>query len=256
MRFAKPVIAVSLCLCAAAAAAQTLSTEEDKTLYAVGLALGRNIENFGLTPAELALVTSGISDAALKKKPKVDLDTYGPKIQGLAQQRMSANATVEKKASAAFLEQMAKQPGAQREASGVIYIPEKEGTGEMPTAESTVKVNYHGTLRDGTVFDSSVQRGQPVTFPLNQVILVLDPRRAEDEGGRQGQARLPVRHRLRRHRSRPDPGRRRTGVRGRAARHREAIGRARSRRARRRLRSAPCRTPVTEAPPGFRAALL
>ncbi len=170
MRFAKPVIAVSLCLCAAAAAAQTLSTEEDKTLYAVGLALGRNIENFGLTPAELALVTSGISDAALKKKPKVDLDTYGPKIQGLAQQRMSANATVEKKASAAFLEQMAKQPGAQREASGVIYIPEKEGTGEMPTAESTVKVNYHGTLRDGTVFDSSVQRGQPVTFPLNQVI--------------------------------------------------------------------------------------
>ena len=54
--------------------------------------------------------------------------------------------------------------------SGLQYIVEKEGTGASPKATDTVKVHYHGTLTDGTVFDSSVKRGEPATFPLNQVI--------------------------------------------------------------------------------------
>jgi FKBP-type peptidyl-prolyl cis-trans isomerase FkpA len=150
--------------------AQTLQTDQDKTFYALGLAIGGNIKEFKLTAAELAFVTAGLSDSVTGKQAKVDLATYGPKIQGIATERAAAAATTEKQAAGAFIAQMAKEPGAQRSDSGVIYIPVKAGTGASPTATSTVKVHYHGTLRDGTVFDSSVQRGQPISFPLNGVI--------------------------------------------------------------------------------------
>ena len=150
--------------------AQNLQTDQDKTFYALGLAIGGNVKEFKLTAAELALVTAGLSDAVLGKQAKVDLNTYGPKIQGIATERAAQAATVEKQAAGAFIAQMAKEPKAQRSATGVIYIPVKEGAGASPTATSTVKVHYHGTLRDGTVFDSSVQRGQPISFPLNGVI--------------------------------------------------------------------------------------
>jgi FKBP-type peptidyl-prolyl cis-trans isomerase FkpA len=154
--------------------AQNLQTEQDKTFYALGLAIGGQVKDsvqaFKLTPAELAIVTAGLNDSLTGKQAKVDLNTYGPKIQGIATERAAAAATVEKQAAGAFIAQMAKEKDAQRSASGVIYIPVKAGTGASPTATSTVKVHYHGTLRDGTVFDSSVQRGQPISFPLNGVI--------------------------------------------------------------------------------------
>jgi FKBP-type peptidyl-prolyl cis-trans isomerase len=155
---------------AASLEAQTLKTDQDKTLYALGLAIGGNVKDFKLTAAELALVSAGISDAVLGKDPQVDIQTYGPQIQALAQERMSAAATAEKTAAGAFLAKMAKEPGAKRSESGMIFIPVTDGTGASPTATSTVKVHYHGTLRDGTVFDSSVQRGEPISFPLNGVI--------------------------------------------------------------------------------------
>ena len=150
--------------------AQNLQTDQDKTFYALGLAIGGNLKEFKLSAAELALVTAGLNDSVQGKQAKVDLNTYGPKIQGIATERASQAATVEKQAAGAFIAEKAKEPGAQRSASGMIYIPVKEGTGANPTASSTVKVHYHGTLRDGTVFDSSVQRGQPISFPLNGVI--------------------------------------------------------------------------------------
>jgi len=149
---------LTLGLCAAAADAQTLNTDQDKTLYALGLAIGNNVKDFNLSPSELALVTAGLSDAVQGKQPKVDIQTYGPKLQEFAQSRASAAADTEKKASGAFLEKMSKEPGAVRSPTGVIYIPVKAGTGASPKADSTVKVHYHGTLRDGTVFDSSVQK--------------------------------------------------------------------------------------------------
>src|SRR6185295_942736 len=150
--------------------AQNLQTDQDKTFYALGLAIGGNIKEFKLTAAELALVTAGISDSVQGKPAKVDLQTYGPKIQGIATERAAKAATAEKQAAGEFISKMSKEPGAQRSDSGMIYIPVKAGTGASPTATSTVKVHYHGTLRDGTVFDSSVQRGQPISFPLNGVI--------------------------------------------------------------------------------------
>jgi FKBP-type peptidyl-prolyl cis-trans isomerase FkpA len=170
MRYAPVLCVLSLVVGAAATDAQTLTTEQDKTLYALGLAIGNNIKEFNLTPAELALVTSGMTDVVQGKQAKVDMQEYASKLQAFAQQRAAAAATAEKQASGAFLEKMSKETGAVRSSSGVIYIPVTAGTGPSPTADKTVRVHYHGTLRDGTVFDSSVQRGEPISFPLNGVI--------------------------------------------------------------------------------------
>jgi FKBP-type peptidyl-prolyl cis-trans isomerase len=176
-----PVVLVTSLAFGAAAHAQTLSTDQDKTLYALGVLVGSQMRSLSLTPAELATVQAGMSDIVAGKEPKVDLDTYGPKVQAFAQGRQAAAEAAEQKeaaaaagperqAGAAFLDKLAKEPNATRSSSGVVYVPVKVGTGASPSATSSVKVHYHGTLRDGTVFDSSVQRGEPVTFPLNQVI--------------------------------------------------------------------------------------
>lgn len=151
-------------------AGAALATDQDKTLYALGLAIGGNIREFSLTSSELTIVADGMRDAVLGNEPKAELEVYGPRIQQLAQERASASAGVEKQASEAWVAELAREPGAERSDSGVVVIPMTEGTGENPTATSTVRVHYHGTLRDGTVFDSSVQRGEPISFPLNGVI--------------------------------------------------------------------------------------
>jgi FKBP-type peptidyl-prolyl cis-trans isomerase FkpA len=156
--------------CTAATAQTGLETDEDKTLYTLGVMLGQNISGFGLTAAELEIVAAGVSDAALGNTPKVDLATFGPRVQALASERATARAAEEKEDSADYVYQMSQSPGAQRSASGMVYIPVVVGTGASPRATDTVNVHYHGTLRDGTVFDSSVDRGEPISFPLDGVI--------------------------------------------------------------------------------------
>jgi FKBP-type peptidyl-prolyl cis-trans isomerase FkpA len=152
------------------AAEPELKSDDDKTLYTLGVALSRNLGTFNLTPAELDIVELGLTDGVLNKEKKVNVESYNPKIQELAKARAAAAAEVEKKASQPFLEKAAKEKGAQKTASGLIYQEITPGTGEQPKATDKVKVHYTGTLMDGTVFDSSVQRGQPATFPLSGVI--------------------------------------------------------------------------------------
>lgn len=154
----------------ARAAGPELKTEDEKTLYALGLALSRNLGTFNLKESELETVKAGLTDGVLGKEPKVTLETYGPKIQQLAQSRSEASAAIEKKASQSFLEKAAQEKGAKKTASGMIYKEITPGTGPQPQKTDKVKVHYHGTLMDGTVFDSSKERGQPATFPLNGVI--------------------------------------------------------------------------------------
>jgi FKBP-type peptidyl-prolyl cis-trans isomerase FkpA len=171
MRTLIAALLVALALIPAAHAADVkLDTEDQKTLYALGLALSRNLSTFNLTPDELAAVEAGMRDGLFAKEKKVDLDKYGQKIQELAQTRAKASAEKEKEASKPFLDKMAAEKGAKKLPSGVIYIEEKAGTGDAPKTTDKVKVHYTGKLTDGTVFDSSVERGQPATFPLNQVI--------------------------------------------------------------------------------------
>ncbi len=154
----------------AKAVAGAPASEADKTLYALGLVISRNLTGFKLSAAELAVVEQGMADGVLGRTPKVNLETYGPKLNDLAKSRMAAQASAEKKAGAAFLEKEAAQPGAKKQPSGFLYKETKAGTGATPKPTDKVKVHYRGTLIDGTVFDSSIDRNEPVTFPLNGVI--------------------------------------------------------------------------------------
>ena len=163
-------LVLAACLAAAAPASAQPKTEDDKTLYALGLALSQNIGSFNLSEAELKMVEEGLRDGVLKRTPKVELQTYGPKLKDLQQSRMTAVAANEKKAGDAYLVKAAGDKDTKKLPSGVLVTTLKPGTGPSPAAADKVKVHYHGTLIDGTVFDSSVQRNEPATFPLNQVI--------------------------------------------------------------------------------------
>ncbi|MSP96134.1 MAG: FKBP-type peptidyl-prolyl cis-trans isomerase [Betaproteobacteria bacterium] len=152
------------------ASAADLANDRQKTFYALGVAISQSLGEFALSEAELEIVRSGITDGVLKRPLKVDMQTFGPKIQPLAQARAAAVAEKEKAGGAAFLAKAAAETGAKKTESGAIVKVLKEGTGQTPTAADTVKVHYHGTLTDGTAFDSSVKRGEPATFPLGGVI--------------------------------------------------------------------------------------
>jgi FKBP-type peptidyl-prolyl cis-trans isomerase FkpA len=152
------------------AAPQDPANDDQKTLYALGLAISQSLGTFSLSEAELDMVKNGLTDGVLKRPPKADLQTFGPKIQQLQQSRVALVAEGEKKAGAAFLAKAASEKGATKTESGIVITTIKPGTGAVPKATDTVKVHYHGTLADGTVFDSSIKRGEPATFPLNKVI--------------------------------------------------------------------------------------
>jgi FKBP-type peptidyl-prolyl cis-trans isomerase FkpA len=144
-------------------------TDDDKIVYALGLSIYRSLGQFDLSPAEVELVKQALSDAA-ENKPAVDLTAWGPKLDSFASARASRVASREKAVSAAYLTKAAAVQGAVKTESGLIYREERAGTGVSPKATDTVKVNYRGTLTNGTEFDSSYKRNMPAEFPLNGVI--------------------------------------------------------------------------------------
>lgn len=154
----------------ASPAAAASPADESQLLYAVGLVLGQNVKSFNLTSAELEHVKRGLTDAASGRKPEVDLQTYGPRLQEFARGRMKAAAEAEKARGQAYRDAAAKEAGATLTPSGLVYKELTPGQGRSPAASDTVKVHYRGTLVDGTEFDSSIARGQPAEFPLTGVI--------------------------------------------------------------------------------------
>ena len=154
----------------ACAADPEMKTDDDKTLYALGLVISNQLASFKLTPAELELVKAGLTDGTLKKKALVELETFGPKIKPLAEGRLAASAVEEKKKGKAFLETIAAKPKIKKTASGLLMETIAEGTGKSPEPTDKVKVNYKGTLIDGKPFDSSEKHGGPSTFALTQVM--------------------------------------------------------------------------------------
>jgi FKBP-type peptidyl-prolyl cis-trans isomerase FkpA len=151
-------------------AANPPKTEEEKTLYAVGLAVARQTAVFNFTPTELEMVKQGLTDGTLGKTPALDLNDYSKKIQELALARRAAQGEKLAAAGREYLEKAAKAEGAVKTESGLVYQSLREGNGASPAASDTVKVNYRGTLVDGQEFDSSYKRNQPAEFPLNSVI--------------------------------------------------------------------------------------
>jgi FKBP-type peptidyl-prolyl cis-trans isomerase FkpA len=151
------------------ATSPVLSTDEQKTVYALGLQMYRSLSQFDLSPAEVDLIKRALGDAAAGK-PAVDVNEWGPKFQAFGQARSARVAEKQKAASGAFLAKVATETGAIKTESGLIYKDIQPGTGASPKASDSVKVNYRGTLIDGTEFDSSYKRNQPAQFPLSGVI--------------------------------------------------------------------------------------
>jgi FKBP-type peptidyl-prolyl cis-trans isomerase FkpA/FKBP-type peptidyl-prolyl cis-trans isomerase FklB len=164
------VLLVLAAIAVAPATAQELKSEDDKALYALGYALADRLAPFALTQAELELVKAGLADAVLGRERKADPREQMARIQQLRTARAATVAAAEKKTGDAYMAKAAAATGARKTDSGLVVTTLKPGTGPSPKATDKVKVHYHGTLIDGSVFDSSVQRGQPATFPLNGVI--------------------------------------------------------------------------------------
>ncbi len=144
-------------------------TDEQKAIYALGLLVQRSFKTFDFDAAELAIVQRAMTDAATGK-PALAIDEWEPKVQLLAQERGQRMTAKEKAASAAYLDTAAAAAGAVRTDTGIVFIELTAGAGVSPTAADTVKVHYRGTLRDGTEFDSSYARNEPIEFPLGRVI--------------------------------------------------------------------------------------
>ncbi|MCS7025410.1 MAG: FKBP-type peptidyl-prolyl cis-trans isomerase [Bryobacteraceae bacterium] len=148
---------------------QTPNTDDEKTIYALGLSLYRSLGAFDLSPSELEWIKQALTDAAAGA-PRVDFNEWAPRFQTLAQARAARILEREKAASQAFLEKEAAQAGAQKTESGAIFFDLVPGAGPSPKATDIVKVHYRGTLINGTEFDSSYKRNQPAEFPLTGVI--------------------------------------------------------------------------------------
>ncbi len=147
-----------------------LKSEEDKVFYAMGRMLGGNLARLDLKDQELAALTKGVYHAANNKESEVELTKYQGQIQGLFQKRIQKDVEAQKKIGQTYLEKFAKEDGVKKTESGMAYKILEEGEGKSPSPTDKVEVHYHGTLVDGTVFDSSVDRDKKITFALNQVI--------------------------------------------------------------------------------------
>ena len=165
---------LSLTVCTADAAksppVQAPTTEEQKTLYALGMLISQSLTTFELKPEELAMVQKGINDGVNGVKSDIKAEEYGPKVQALQQARLAVAGEKAAAAGVAFLDKASKEAGVTKTTSGIVIKQTKPGTGASPAATDQVKVHYEGRLIDGKVFDSSIARGEPATFPLNGVI--------------------------------------------------------------------------------------
>jgi len=155
---------------------KTLDSEIDSVSYAIGLNMSNqfkgNFEDVNLDAFMQGIRNGKDSTNILleQKDLQMIINAYFQKQQEAKMQEQESEGLVYKKAGEDFLAENKDKEGVKTTESGLQYIIMKEGTGKMPTAESTVKVHYHGTTLDGTVFDSSVDRGEPSSFGVSQVI--------------------------------------------------------------------------------------
>ena len=152
-----------------------LKNQIDSVSYLMGVNIGNSLGK-EMSEANFELIIQGFRDAVAKGRlvcqdsTDMVLSMYFQEKAMLKQAEEDKKSEVYKVAGEKFLADNGKKPGVVTTASGLQYQVIKEGDGAHPGAESTVKVHYHGTTIEGIVFDSSVERGEPIEFPLNQVI--------------------------------------------------------------------------------------
>ncbi len=180
--------ALSICLSGIAMAAcdkidtkssRELKTQKDKVSYGIGLDIGKSFKQQSLDVKDIDLdkLRLGIQDAMSGTKPMMTDSQLSETMMSFQKEMMARQDSVNRKkgednikAGADFLAANAKKPGVVTLPDGLQYQVITMGTGKKPDSNSTVTVNYVGTLLDGTEFDSSIKRGQPVTFPVTGVI--------------------------------------------------------------------------------------
>lgn len=175
----KSLLIVILSLAAAPfapAADPQLKDQKEKVSYSIGLDIGSTLKR-QLIDVNEEVLNRGIQDGISGKKPLMNEEEMKEAMQSFQKDMMAKQAAVKKEAATKnaaegekFLAENKSKKGVKTTADGLQYVVEKEGTGPSPKATETVKVNYRGTLIDGTEFDSSYKRGEPATFPVNRVI--------------------------------------------------------------------------------------
>ena len=142
----------------------------DKVSYALGLSIGNNFQNSGIKKLQVEDFVKGLEDVLGEKQPAISYEEAKQVINDYFMKLQQERLEINKQAGAEFLEINRHKAGVVELPSGLQYQVLKQGTGAKPSANDKVKCHYHGTLINGTVFDSSVQRGEPATFGVSQVI--------------------------------------------------------------------------------------
>ena len=143
---------------------------KDKVSYAVGLSIAESLKSQQLGGLNLDLLKDGIQDIFEQRELKINPQEANGLIQSYLEEANSAAFGENKEKGIAFLEENKNKEGVSITSSGLQYEIIQEGSGNKPSATDNVTVHYHGTLIDGTVFDSSTERGTPASFGVNQVI--------------------------------------------------------------------------------------
>lgn len=159
-----------------AAEKTALKSEKDKVSYSIGLSIGNNFKNQSVD-VNVDVLAKGVKDAISGNKPLMtekEVQETMMAFQNEMKTKQAEHAKVlgekNKKEGETFLAENKKKEGVKTTASGLQYKVIKDGNGKKPKATDTVTVHYKGTLIDGTEFDSSYKRGEPTSFPVNQVI--------------------------------------------------------------------------------------
>lgn len=154
-----------------------LENQNEKVAYTIGMNIGKSLKRDSLQTLDLNLILQGMKhglsgkDSLLSEKEMNDvMMAFQQEMNNKAEAATKAKGEGNLKAGIKFLEENKSKDGVKVTPSGLQYKVIKEGTGAMPTASSTVTVHYKGTLIDGTTFDSSIDRGEPASFQVNQVI--------------------------------------------------------------------------------------
>ena len=169
----KKTMAIAALMYSVSANAQL--SKVDSVSYLVGMNIGASIMK-DFSEANVELLMKGLQDAMTKQAPMCSdpgnamLNNFFQQKQQAMQAQEEMNNMAYKSVGEEFLAKNAKRKGVEVTASGLQYEVLKEGKGPHPTATSKVKVHYHGTTPEGVVFDSSVERGEPISFGLDQVI--------------------------------------------------------------------------------------
>lgn len=169
-----PVARLICCVCvfSLASCGASLTSDKSKVSYGIGMQFARDAKMRGME-IDIKAFAQAYDDIMSGKKSRLTDDEIRSAFQKITEEMMKkqfAMADENQKKGDEFLKNNEKKPGVKKTASGLQYRVIKEGTGVMPRATDKVKVHYKGTLIDGTEFDSSYKRNQPVEFPLNQVI--------------------------------------------------------------------------------------